>query len=335
MGSNGQYPSICMDSQGWIIQVYHRETIINFRLRYKIGYLCNGKITWSGKSTSYNRGFYPRIAMNDSGVVLTVFTAQVGRQIFYRLGKLKYDQDGEPVDEVESQSPSIPDEDTINGATIEWLGERELFGEGRNPDVTISNNNTVIIVYEKGGIRIRTKYRIGDVQGKSIIWRSDPASDQRLVRLGTSKHASISVNDKGEVVIGYSSGIERAVHFVAGHISSNNSSSIILGDAKFSPPGANYQPMVSLNNRGHVAAVHHTLLGRLFLRINYGLMMPDPIAGQTSIEWSLAESTNFARDGYHGSVAISDSKNVVTAYKSLTLYISTSIRNKTGKLADK
>lgn len=338
MNSNGQYPSICMDGHGWIIQVYHKETVVNLRLRYKIGFLSDGKVTWSSKFTSYDKGYYPRIAINDSGNVVAVFSAQVGQQMFYRLGKLKYDRDddNDSIDDIESQRFSIPDDDTINSANIDWLGEKELIGEGHNPDVTINNKNTVIIVYERGGIRVRTRYRIGDVKGKTIVWRSDPDSDKRLVKSGTSKHASIAINDKWEVVVGYSSGIERAVHFVAGQISGNNKevNSIILGEEKYSPPGANYQPVISLNNHGHVAAVHHTLQGGLFLKINYGLMMPNPITGQTSIEWSLANSTEFAHDGYHGSVAISDSRKVVTAYKSMTLYLTKSVRNKVGELTE-
>lgn len=336
MDSNGQYPSICMNSRGWVIQVYHKETVINLRLRYKIGFLHDDSITWSGKFTSYDRGYYPRIAINDAGMVVAVFSAQVGRQMFYRLGKLRYDlDDNEFTDSMESQSPSIPDDDAINGANIDWLEEKQLVGEGYNPDVSISNKDTVIIVYERGNIRVCTRYRIGDIKGKKIEWRNNaPDTDKRLIQSGTSKHASISINDKEEVAVGYSSGAERTVHFVTGQISSNNSNSIILGNEKYSPPGANYQPVVSLNNHGHVAAAHHTLQGRLYLRINHGLFRHDPITGQTSIEWSQANSTNFARDGYHGSVAISDSRKVVTAYKSMTLYINKSVRNQVGELVD-
>ena len=334
INSNGQYPSICMNNKGWVVQVYHKETIINLRLRYKIGFMHESQIIWANKYTSYDKGFFPRLAINNSGIVVAVFSAQLSSQMFYRLGKLWYDQDSDSQDDPESPSYSIPDQDTVDGANIDWLGEKQLIADGHNPAVTINNNNTVIVVYEKGRIRARTRYRIGDVKGKEIEWRSKPDSDARLIESGSSKTASISLNDNGQVAVAYLNTIERDVHFLAGQISSNNTSTITLGEEKYTPPGhINFQPVVSLNNHGHVAAVYHALRGRLYLKHNYGLMQPDVITGQTRIEWSLATPMNFARDGYYSSIAINDSRKVVTAYKSLTLRLKKSLRNKIGEIS--
>lgn len=332
MDSNGQFPSICLNNRGWVIQVYHKETIINLRLRYKIGFLHEGEIIWSNRFTSYDKGFWPRIAVNDAGIVVAVFSAQLSQHMFFRLGKLCYD---EPLEDTVSQSHFVPDEDTLNGASIEWLGEKQLIGQGSTPSVSINNKNTVIIVYDKGRIRFRTRYRIGDIKDNKVEWRSESESDKHLIESGSSKNPSIALNDHGQVVAGYSSGTEATVHFLAGQIDTNNTSGISLGDERYSPPGTNFNPVVSLNNHGHVAAVYYNVRGRprLQLKINYGLIQHDTITGKTSIEWSLPTWSNFASDGYHASVAINDKRKVVTTYKSLTLHLKKSIRNKVGELS--
>lgn len=320
--SNGQYPSICINNPGWTIQVNHRETIIGFKLQYTIGYLNGESLIWSEDTKTYNKGFYPRIAMNDNGIVVAVYSSQIGQQIYYNLGRLSYD------------SHFIPNQETVNSASIDWFVEKEAIGEGHNPDVSINNKNIVVVAYDKMSLRwpwVRTYYRIGDIdiKGKKMVWRSEADSDKRLIESGSCKDASVALNDREQVVVGYSSGIERAVHFLAGTISN---SSIIFGDVKFSPPGVNYAPVISVNNHGHVAAVHHTLRGRLSLKINYGLMKLNSDTGLASIEWSLAHSRKFASDGYHASVVITDGRRVVTAYKSLTPNITKSLRNRIGEL---
>ncbi len=364
MGVNGQYPTLAMNNRGWVIQTYHRETVINLRLRYKIGYLRENQIHWNNHHAAYSKGYFPRIAMNDGFVVVTVFTHQISKQLFCRIGKLRVEMEegsqslnsssieestttpgsntNSPLvknklpqlgsqTEQGSHQPLPPDEDVINGASIEWWGEKIMFGEGRNPAVSISKNNTVVIVYERGNLNIQTKYRIGRIEGRELKWLDSDEGGKGLILDQSSKHASIAINDKGQVAIGYSSGVERVVHYRAGRISSSNS--IVLGDEVFSPFGVNYQPVVSLNNHGHVVAVHHTLQGRLYLKISYGVMKTDSMTGQSSIEWSLETPSNFAFDGYHGSVSVTDEMKVITTYKSLTLHIHKSIRNRVGQLS--
>lgn len=321
MNSNGQYPSICMNNKGWVIQTYHRETVVNFRLRYKIGLLQGNTIRWSNHHVIYSRGYYPRIAINDSGVVTIVFTSQVGRNMYLRIGNLSYDDTTSLNSSASSTNTSILDD-----AVIEW-GEKVLMGEGRNPAVSISNKNVLVVVYEKGNILTRTHYRIGDVGNTDVTWRHE---EQLLIQSRSTKHASVAINSKDQLCIAYASAVERDVHFVAGQISNNNC--ILLGEETFTPLGANYHPVVSLNNHGHVAAVHHALHGRLYLKINYGLFKPDAVTGQSSIEWSLETPTSFAHDGYHASVAMGDNRKVVTAYKSLTLQVQKSVRNKIGEI---
>ena len=320
--SNGQYPSICVNNYGWVIQVYHRETVISLKLRYTIGFLSSNGVIWSANIKSYSKGFYPRIAVNDAGLVVAVYTSQIGQRMFYNLGKLSYDGD----------TFTIPDQDTVDSASIDWFVEEDFLGEGHNPDVSVNKDGTVIIVYDRRSIRwpwVRTYYRIGEIKGEELKWKSSSDTDKRLIETGSSKHASVALNDKEEVVVGYSSGIERAVHFMAGTITDG---SIVLGNETFSPPGANYVPVVSLNNHSHVVAVHHTLRARLSLNYNYGLMRLDADTHLGRIEWSLSRSIKFASDGYHASVAITDNRRVVTAYKSLAPRINKSLRNKIGEL---
>lgn len=201
-GTNGQFPSLTMNNKGWVIQAYQEEKAANLPLRYKVGYLHNNQIHWSNHYAIYSKGGFPRIAMNDDFVVVTVFAHQITKQLCLRIGKLQ-------VDEEESQSLNSPpannsdvynpylssplvkefsdssaqqqlqdemftNEDMINSASIEWWGEKIMFAEGQNPSVSISKNNIVIIVYEEGDFNVQTsKYRIGKIESKELKWLDD------------------------------------------------------------------------------------------------------------------------------------------------------------------
>ena len=93
MDSNGQYPDVAVNNKGWAVQVYHRETALNLRLRYKIGHLHGSTLTWSNHHGLYNKGYFPRVDINDEGMVVTVYASQVGRQLFYRVGWLDVESD--------------------------------------------------------------------------------------------------------------------------------------------------------------------------------------------------------------------------------------------------
>lgn len=314
-GSNGQYPDLCMNDNGWIVIAYHKETVLNLRLRYKIGHLHENQITWSS-STVFDKGYYPRVAINNKMLVVTVFASQVSRQVYCRLGKL-LDDDSFAVDE----------------ATIEWQGAKVLIGEGRNPSVGISNDNKVVVVYERGYLNFHVFYRIGDiVDDREIVWRnSEPLP---LGNPGSSKHASVSVNDRGQVAIGYADSYKRSVHLVPGKITSDDTITLGVAEERYTPPGVNYQPVVALNDHGHLVATWHSLQGRLHLRANYGVMRTDESTGTESIKWSLERPSNFALDGYHTSVAVNDKMEVVVSYKSLlSLNINKSVRSRIGYLS--
>lgn len=321
VNSNGQFPSICTSNKGWVIQVYHRETVLNLRLRYKVGFLRSNEITWGNQYVEFDRGFYPRIAINDSGMVVVVFASQVGPIIYCRLGKL---QGADDLSVTSLTSGGI----IINDNTqIDWYGDKVAIARGYYPAVSINNDNTVVIVYQKQ-LHSHTKYRIGDITQRKIEWRNE--EDRRLIQDGTSKHATVAINDKNQVAIGYSSSLERAVHFMAGKISELGDTSVLLLQAgdKFTPPGVNYQPAVDLNNHGHVVASFHSLQGRLSLKYNCGMLHSNP----SSIKWAMDNSSAFAYDGYYTSVAVTDSKKVIVSYKSLTLNLQSSIRNRFGEI---
>ena len=224
-----------------------------------------------------------------------------------------------------------PDEDTINGATIKWE-EEVLIGRGRNPAVSLANNNAVVVAYEKGPLHnLKTYYKIGDIREKAIEWRSE--EDKLLLSSGSSKHVSLAVNDREQVVVGYASGVIRSVHYAAGRVSGD---SILLGEKhRFTPAGVNYQPVVSINSHGHVVVVHHCLQGRLYLKISCGTWTTDERTQDPKVDWPPENPTaNFAFDGYHASVSVNDRLEVLTAYKSLTSQLNKSVRNKVGRLTN-
>ena len=314
MKKNGQYPSITMNNKGWIVQVFHKETVIGLKLRYKIGFLHEKQIIWSDYRGSFNTGYYPRISINDDGLIVTVFSHQVHKRLFYRLGLLTF-----------HQATQIAN--TTHSARINWLQDAMPLSEGLNPSVSINKKNDVIVTFDKG---FNTYYRIGCIDKDEIKWFQSEDGKQ-LIKSSASKHSSVAINGKRQVVVGYSSWAERATHYTAGYI--NEDHTLILGENNtYTPAGVNYQPVVSLNTHGHVVVVHHSLQGRLYLKINHGVIKEDQLAGQ-KIEWALENPRNFGYDGYYASVAVSDTMKVVTAYKSLTLKIKTSVRNYVGELS--
>ena len=258
----------------------------------------------------FNKGYYPRVSINDDGMIVVVFTHQIKKKLFCRLGKLKYESC--------AQAPPV-----LN-ASIEWLQKKMPLSDGLSPAVSISKSNVVAVAYEKG---FHTFYRIGHIRNGEIMW---PQEEDKLLIESFAKHASIAVNDKGQVVVGYSSWAERAVHYRAGQITDGHT--LTLSKDKFTPSGANYQPVISLNNHGNVVAVYHCLQGRLYVKYNYRLIKQDPATGLSSINWLLEQPKVFANDSYYASVVLCDTMKVVTAYKSLSLKFKTSIRNRIGQL---
>ena len=356
MDCNGQYPDIAMNNHHYLIQVFHKETIIGHKLRYKIGYLHeDDRIMWSSHSSIYKTGFYPRVDINERKAVVSVYASQLGRGLYYIVGYLNieesnseiahssssvsfptslgtaslheenshYGRSSSSLDDLEPEpnrgssshdsedqstprgsttpqpstpnlepalpqithsspnpqlpphlrpaQPTQPTQGSLDSANIEWK-EKHEFATGRNPAVSLTNNNVVIVVFEKGPPHnLKSYYRIGDVRDNAIDWRSN--SEKPLLETGNSKHVSVAANDGGQVIVGYSSGVERAVHYVAGKIDED---SIILGEQhRFTPAGVNYQPVVSINSHGHVVVVHHCLQGRLYLKISCGTWTTD------------------------------------------------------------
>lgn len=324
MNSNGQYPSISMNNKGWILQIYHRETVIGLPLCYRIGYLNSKEIIWSNTDTVYNRGYYPRITINNEGLVVAVFAAQVGRMMWYRVGELKFKDEGYDQD-------AVPSQEVVDSAFIGWSGPQMSLGGGRNPTVTLSNNNMVVVAYDDGYIFLKSRYRIGDVQQeRRIKWRGD---SKALVDNSSTKHASIAINDKGQVAIGYSNGYKRTIYYTSGQISSLSNDEITMSETKYTPPGSNYEPVVSLNNEGHVVAVFHSLQGGLSLKFNHGTIKMNEYTQLSCIEWSVFKPREFAANGYHVSVAVNDKLDFMTSHKSLTLSLQRSIRNYVGHLS--
>ena len=154
-----------------------------------------------------------------------------------------------------------------------------------------------------------------------------------LIGSRSSKQASIAINNRGQVAIGFASSYEFSIHYTSGRISNDNNDTIELSDTTFTPPGSNFQPVVSINNHGYVLAAHHNLLGVLHLKLNFGIMRDDKVTGLPTIEWSQYKPRSFAANGYYASASINDNLDFVTAHKSLRIQFHRSIRNYVGHLS--
>ena len=184
-----------------------------------------------------------------------MFAAQIGRIIWYRIGKLVHDTN--------------PSYQVVNSAYVEWNGQKQVLAVSGNPTISLTNDNTVVVAYEKGLVYWETAYRIGDVQGDIIVWRSN---SKILIDSQSTKHDSIAINNQGQMAIGYSRGYTRTIHYTSGKIETDE---IVISETVYTPSGGNYHPMVSLNNEGHVLTVFHSFDGSLKLKINNGIIKLD------------------------------------------------------------
>ena len=265
----------------------------------------------------FDKGFFPRIAVNSQGMVVVVFVAQRGKMMYYRLGKLNIEDQG-------VYPPSHPRENDIDGAYIEWLCEKVSIGEGHNPSVSLSKDGTIVTAYDQGYFNIMSYYRIGDVKTNSIEWRSEA----KLLIESRSRRPSVAINDKGQVAVAYGFNTD-SIAYTAGEISLESADTISLNrELKYTPSGHNHQPFITLNNHGQVVAVFHALQGRLYMRYNHGTINTD--MELPHIIWSFDKPHDLSSNGYYGTVAINDKQDVVTVHKSLKAPLEKSIRNHIG-----
>jgi len=147
---SGMLPSIALDNDNWCVEAHSSEGAAT-GLWYRLGKVDAGKktINWVTGSNKYGKGYRPRVAMNNQGVVVEVHNNEVTHNaLWYTVGIL------------DKQSN-----------TIHW-GESKSYGNGgTQPSVAITDDGFVIEVHKSEGHGTLWRH-VGTVntQNKTIDW---------------------------------------------------------------------------------------------------------------------------------------------------------------------
>lgn len=221
------------------------------------GLIKSDNIKWAQQPQYISDGHYPKVAINDSKVVVEVHKSEVWSTLWYSIGTL--------------------DERTKE---INWSEKDHALGSGGcNPAVALSNDGTVIVAYEQGN---KTFYHVGEVKKNAteITWHSSGAGE--LFDIPT-KEPSISMNEKGLMVVAAkASGImSDKIVFHVGKLEKNHSITWKDFDLALSEDMCGCGPVVAINKQNHIISVHMSDRFRK-LYVVYGVINVDT----KRIEWS-------------------------------------------------
>ena len=321
----GRYPSVTLNNSNIVVAVHNSEVGSTLQCRVGVVSEVDGSfsINW-GKDGRYGAGFFPRVSMNNDGIVVEVHQSLM-REVRYRIGK-------------------------VNEATktIDWWQESQTIEKGYAPAVALTDNGHVVVVYENNKLTTyKTYYCLGivDSDSKTINWtvRRKPFGNG-------GQNLSISINNDGAIVEVHRS--PAGVNFThlwlcTGKLNlddQHNPVSISWNDAveqgryrfqdrflpsslsnpQSSPYSYGYYPFVSINNEGKFIEVHQTLTLRR-------LIYQSGVIDEDTIQWSQSKECQYDM-GYAPVVAVNDHDLVVEIHGTNVAYRGNTWWSKVGTL---
>ncbi len=169
---SGSEPSLALNNQGYVVLVYEGS---DDELFYRIGRASSSGFWWTGAAQKYGQGIRPYVALSNGNLVIETHQKGFGlgrQQLVYSTGN-------------------------ISGSTIVFLKQDQDYGRGREPAITVVEQDgatTVVEVHMSEGVLETLWAQVGDVQSDgSIDWGGD-------IEYDTGKHASIAMTDDGYLV---------------------------------------------------------------------------------------------------------------------------------------
>ena len=304
MCGHGKYPSVTLNNSSTIVAVHNSD--VGSTLKCRIGLVSevdgSFSVDW-GKDRQYGTGFFPRVSMNNDGIVVEVHQSFM-REVRYRIGR-------------------------VNEATktIDWWQGSQTIEKGYAPAVALTDNGRVVVVYENNKFTTyKTYYCLGivDFDSKTIRW-----TVQREPYGSGGQNLSISMNNDGTIVEVHRS--PAGVNFsnlwlCIGKLNLDDQDNPIgiiwnkaveqgkyryidrflpssLSNPQSSPYSFGYYPFVSINNDGKFIEVHQTLaLRRLVYRVG--------AVNEDTIQWSQSKECHYDM-GWSPVVALNDHNLVV------------------------
>ena len=171
----GRYPSVTLNNRNTVVAVHNSD--IGSTLKSRVGVVSevdgSSSIDW-GKDRQYGAGFFPRVSMNNDGIVVEVHQSLM-REVQYCIGR-------------------------VNEATktIDWGQESLKIKKGYAPAVALTDNGHVLVVYENRKLTTyKTYYCLGIVnfEFKRIDW----TAQRKEYGIG-GQNLSVSMSNDGLIV---------------------------------------------------------------------------------------------------------------------------------------
>ena len=223
----GKHSHIAVTKSGLIIEVHKSQ--YRDKLWYRLGNVIETTIKWAQKNVSYDSGVHPNLAINNRGNIVEVHESEWNSGLWYRIGT--YDEQNIYLNSSKKfdvgYKPSISMNDyniivethekntrgntvvfkmgILNNDEIEWSFS-EVKENGKNPSISINNQNNFIIVTENDGF---LNYQVGKTTNNlplisnirktefQINWGNLEKSSEK------GKEPSITLTDDGFVILVY------------------------------------------------------------------------------------------------------------------------------------
>jgi hypothetical protein len=206
-------------------------------------------LVWS-ESVKYDKGDSTTLALHPLGLVLEAHQSEsIGStDLWYRVGK-------------------------SNGYGVDWGRSQNIPWRGEWPNVVISNQGYVILVFSTGAYKSNSSllYAVGkiDINGgkdQSITWLT------RELFWVNGFHSSTAINDAG-VIVSVHEGSSKGMYYRVGHLTNPS-----RGDYTMTWDSGKYgikfddgiNPHIAINNSNQVVEVHQVSAGEKLLHYHRG-----------------------------------------------------------------
>lgn len=208
----------------------------------------------------------------------------------------------------------------VDGVSLNWLGHGQTLAEtGQNPSIALSNDNDVIVMYDKGA---RLHYRLGtlhiDTSGRNHVYEvqfvpSKP--DTAFPDQTDSTDPSVALSTSGDVLeLHVRTG--RQLYWRRGKLSAhaltwNNTDTSLVSAENVNEFTGTENPSVAVNDKGRAVAVFQK--GQ-FLYYSVGVFTPggavtDPVA------WTAPTRFHRSGGGHRPSVALNNDNEVIVVFE--------------------
>ena len=272
----GKYPCVAVNNNNQAVVVYHHNNFIN-DMYYCVGRLnpANGDIEW-GEEHWYDMGAYPRVAVNNSGVVVEVHESPRKRKTWYHVGVIYEDK-------------------------IDW-GHSYEIGQGLHPAVALSADDEVVVVEESGGrFSPEAYYFFGKV---NEVDKTIQFSRKRELLVHSAREPSVTMMDKNIIVAFRHERNRGKLYSMLGRIDGLN---VQWAEYEFHPFAEGNWPGISLNVNGIIVATCQTYTNRR-VRCREGLLKEKD--GSYYVEWSRREARRYD-EGVYPTVCLLEDNRLV------------------------